>query len=403
MAPSLSPSELAGRVNRDLERTLLRARNGIRYVRGSSRPKVGVTPKDIVWERDKAQLWRYRGRRVQYDPPILIVHSLVSRSYILDLRPGNSAVEFLRDAGFDVFMLDWGVPDALDANNSFATYVDEYVPRAVQAVQRETGCAEVTMAGYCLGGVIAVLYAAGREEAAVRNLLLMATPGDFAEMGPMVAALREGRLNPEELLDETGNVPADVLYSGFFMIAPTTPIAQYATLLENLWNDEFVEGYQAMAQWSRDHVPFPGAVFREVVEKLVRANTLTTGEMRVGHRTIDFTDTSANVLVAMAERDGVVPLAAAEPLTALVGRPERRDQLRLKGGHVTFGTGRQAFKHSLPSLAQWIAAHSDAVAEPRRSSHGDTTARLPGPTGAERVSSPHTGERQDVLQGADRR
>ena len=58
----------------------------------------------------------------------------------------------------------------------------------------------------------------------------------------MVAALREGRLNPDDLIDETGNVPADVLYSGFFMIAPTTPIAQYATLLENLWNDEFVAG-----------------------------------------------------------------------------------------------------------------------------------------------------------------
>jgi polyhydroxyalkanoate synthase len=194
----------------------------------------------------------------------------------------------------------------------------------------------------------------------------MATPADFHEMGPMVAALREGRLNPEELIDETGNVPADVLYSGFFMIAPTTPIAQYATLLENLWNDEFVDGYQAMARWSRDHVPFPGAAFREVVEKLVRANALTTGTMRVGGRKIEFASTSANVLIAMAERDNVIPPAAAEPLTRLVGTADRRQQLRLRGGHVTFGAGREAFTHTLPSLAQWIAAHSDAFAQPRR-------------------------------------
>src|SRR5205807_7795899 len=217
------------------------------------------------WQRGKAQLWRYRGGSPRYNPPLLIVHSLVSRSYILDLRPGNSAIEFLLDAGFDVFMLDWGVPDELDANNSFATYVDEYLPRAVAAVKQETGAEQVTMAGYCLGGVIALLYASGDAEAAVRNLILMATPADFQAMGPMVAALREGRLNPEDLIDETGNVPADVLYSGFFMMAPTTPIAQYATLLQHLWNDEFVEGYQAMAQWSRDHVPFPGAAFRDVV------------------------------------------------------------------------------------------------------------------------------------------
>jgi len=311
-------------------------------------------------------LWRYQGGSVRYGPPVVIVHSLVSRSYILDLRPGNSAVEYLVNAGFDVFMLDWGMPDELDADNDFATYVDEYLPRAVAAVCRETGHHDVTMAGYCLGGVIALLYAAGRDDAAVRNLILMATPADFHEMGPMVAALREGRLDADELIDETGNVPADVLYSGFFMIAPTTPIAQYATLLENLWNDEFVEGYQAMAQWSRDHVPFPGAAFREVVEKLVRANALPTGSMRVGDRRITFSNTAANVLFAMAERDNVVPLTAAEPLTRVVGRPDRRHELRLRGGHVTFGTGREAFKHTLPSLTQWIAAHSDPLAEPRR-------------------------------------
>jgi polyhydroxyalkanoate synthase subunit PhaC len=366
MAPSLSPSDLVTRVNRDLERSMLRARNGVRYVRGSSKPNVGATPKETVWQRDKAQLWRYRGGTVRYRPPVLIVHSLVSRSYILDLRPGNSAVEYLVKEGFDVFMLDWGVPDELDANNDFSTYVDEYLPRAVAAVRRETGCAEVTMAGYCLGGVIAMLYATGRGSAPVRNLILMATPADFQEMGPMVAALREGRLNPDELIDETGNVPADVLYSGFFMIAPTTPIAQYATLLENLWNDEFVAGYQAMARWSRDHVPFPGAAFREVVEKLVRANVLTKGAMRVGGRTIDFSKTNANVLVAMAQRDNVIPPAAAEPFTKLVGLPERRDELRLRGGHVTFGTGREAFKHTLPSLAAWIAGHSEPTTETRR-------------------------------------
>jgi hypothetical protein len=54
-----------------------------------------------------------------------------------------------------------------------------------------------------------------------------------------------------------------------------------------------------------------------------------------------------------------VPRAAAEPIGALVGRPDRRHELLLPGGHVTFGTGRSAFRHSLPSLAAWIATHSD--------------------------------------------
>jgi polyhydroxyalkanoate synthase subunit PhaC len=359
MAPRLHPTDLVARLNRDVERSLLRARNGLRYVAGTHRPKVGATPKDVVWRRGKAQLWRYRSPGVRYSPPVVIVHSLVSRSYILDLRPGSSTVEYLVKAGLDVFMLDWGVPDELDADNSLSTYVDGYLPRALEAVRRETGCREVTLAGYCLGGLIAALYAAGRRDAAVRNLILMATPLDFDHMGAMVAALREGRLDADDLIDDTGNVPADALYSGFYMLAPTTEIAQKATLLQNLWNDEFVEGFQAMAQWSRDHVPFPGAAFREVVDLLVRDNVLMSGRVQLGERVVDLADARGEVLVAMAERDNVVPPAAAAPALDLVGDPARRHALRLPGGHVTFGTGKSAFKHTMPRLTAWIAEHSD--------------------------------------------
>ena len=261
-------------------------------------------------------------------------------------------------------MLDWGVPDELDADNDLERYVDWYLPRAVAAVRRETGSDEVTLVGYCLGGVLAALYAAGHERRPVRNLILMATPVDFDEMGAMVAFLREGRLNADELVDDTGNVPADVLYSGFYMQAPTTEIAQKATLLENLWNDEFVEGFQAMAQWSRDHVPFPGALFRQLVEEFVRKNVLMTGSIRLGDRKVDLADARGNVLNAMAERDNVVPPPAVEPVMQLVGDPARREELRLPGGHVTFGTGRSAVKHTMPPLAEWIIEHSDERPEP---------------------------------------
>ena len=43
----------------------------------------------------------------------------------------------------------------------------------------------------------------------------------------------------------------------------------------------------------------------------------------------------------MAERDNVVPPAAVEPVMQLIGDPARREELRLPGGHVTFGTGRR--------------------------------------------------------------
>jgi polyhydroxyalkanoate synthase subunit PhaC len=363
MGSPFNPADVLNRVNRDMERSLLRARNGVRFVRGTNRPKLGITPKEIVWQRDKAELWRYESGMRRIHPPLLIVHSLVSRSYILDLRPGHSAVEFLLGQGFDVYLLDWGVPDELDADNGFEKYVDEYIPRAVAAVLEESGADDVTIMGYCLGGVLGLLYASAYPDGGVRNLITLACPANFKAMGPFCGLLEEGRLNVDDLVDETGNVPADTLYSGFFMVAPTRQAAQYATLLDSLWNDEFVEGYSAMAQWSRDHVPFPGAAFRQMVEEFIRGEALVKGVVRLGkRRKIELADCQARFLSALAERDNVVPPPAVEPWMDVVGSPERREEMRLKGGHVTFGTGSAAFKHTLPRLSEWITSNSHQLA-----------------------------------------
>ena len=64
---------------------------------------------------------------------MLIIHSLVSKSYILDLLPNNSMVAFLIGEGFDVYMLDWEPAQPADAENTLETYVDHYIPAAVAA------------------------------------------------------------------------------------------------------------------------------------------------------------------------------------------------------------------------------------------------------------------------------
>ena len=56
MSPSLAPADLLSRVQRDVERAARRSRNGLRYAAGTSRPKLGRTPKDVVWRRHKAEL-----------------------------------------------------------------------------------------------------------------------------------------------------------------------------------------------------------------------------------------------------------------------------------------------------------------------------------------------------------
>jgi polyhydroxyalkanoate synthase len=341
--------DVLDRVQRDVGRALRRGRNGLRYAAGTSRPKVGQTPKETVWRRHKAQLWRYRSDDVRYRPPVLIVHSLVSRSYVLDLYPGNSAVDFFRRSGLDVFLIDWGVADEAEAGNTLETYADEYIPAAIEA----TGAEEVTLLGYCFGGVLSLLAAARHTELPIRNLVLMATPVDFDGMGAITGLIRDGRLEPDDVLDETGNVPPEAVENSFRMLKPTSEYTQYVTLWENLWNDQYVEGYQAMGQWMRDQVPFPGAAFRQTVEQLVRRNGLMDGSVA------DLSRIRCPALNVLAKRDHIVPRPAAEPIPRLLGGGA--EELQLDAGHVGLVAGRAAAKVTLPGIVEWIAAHSEEI------------------------------------------
>ena len=346
-----------------IERQVLRARNGFAYLAGTNRPAIAQTPKDTVWRRDKAELWRYRREDapVSVKQPILICHSLVSRSYVLDLQPNNSMIRYLLGEGFDVFLLDWGVADAVEAQNTLEDYVDDYIPEAIEATMLESGADELSLIGYCFGGVLTLLLMAGhQDELPVRNLVTLATPADYAKMGFMSQMFAGGRLDPDDVIDETGLVSASRMDEGFQSLKPTDQLVQQVNLFQNLWNDQFVEGFVAMNQWARDQVPFPGAAFRQTVQILIRDNALMKGVIPFGRGEIRLKDITVPYLNVFAEQDSIVPAASSEPITDLVGS-EDASELRLQSGHVGFVAGRQAAKVARPQIADWIRRHSDEL------------------------------------------
>ena len=359
----LDVSVVRGRIRKEVERGALRLRNGIKYAAGTDRPKVGMSPKDTVWARDKAQVWRYRTDQVRYRPPVFIVMSLVSRSYILDLQPDNSFVRQLISGGFQPYLIDWGIPGPEDSANTLEYYVDELLDEATYAVCEDAGTDDVTMLGYCFGGVLSLLGAAGHPEWPLRNLTVMATPVDFHKMGLMGDLVREGRMDPEEVADETGNIPPDVIRETFRLLKPTGDLQTYATLWQNLWNDDFMEGFQAFGQWTRDHIPFAGAAAKQSVELLIRDNGLMQGRLPFGGREIDLAAITCPTLNIVAERDHITPIESAEPLPGLLTGSEEAEELRLAAGHVGLVASRKAATTTIPAIMDWIAAHSEDLEE----------------------------------------
>lgn len=361
--PPPSTSTALDKIRREVERNALRTRNGIRLAAGSvldRRPGVGRSPKQVVWRRGRAELWRYENPTVTARIPLLIVFSLISRSYILDLSPGNSFVERLVEAGFDVYLLDWGVPDERDAHNRLEDYADDYIPAAVQRVRDLSGAPSVNLLGYCLGGNLVLLYAAHHPDAPLRSLTTMATPVDFRHAGPLGDIFASTGLDVNSVLDENGNVSAAVVQRGFRMLTPTADASRYAALWERLWSDEYVEAYQAMTQWAGDHIPFPGEAARETVDILVRQNAMITDRLKVGDDSVRLRDIRVPFLTVLANRDHIVTPSAAEPLIELVGSVDKQ-QLRLDGGHVGLVVGRTAARTTIPKVIEFLKRHADVT------------------------------------------
>ena len=225
VSPALPGWDTAKEIKREIERTRLRAQKGIALLTRGEPPKVAPTPKDEVWAQGKARLWRYRGGERRYRPPLILFLGLFGRPYVLDLYAGTSIVEALVGEGFDVFLLDWGIPDAAEGDHNLDTYVDDYMPRAIAAAQRVSESEDVTLVPYCMGASLALLLLGSRDDIRARNLVLLTPPCDWSH-GPSAAQIvREGRIVPEDLVDETsGIVPTSVLRV-FFKLRNQPPIS----------------------------------------------------------------------------------------------------------------------------------------------------------------------------------
>lgn len=358
----------------ELSRNVDRARNGFKYFIGAEKIEVGITPKEAVWSYDKVQLFRYQNQKVLYSTPILLVMSLISRSYVLDLRPNKSLVEYLTKRGFDVFLVDWGVPDGFEADNSLETYTHEYLTLAVENVIRISGAESVTLYGYCLGGDLALLYAASHPEAPIRNLVTMATPVNFSGMGPAMELLKDDKFDLQKLLGWDGNVPAVDIANSFKLLKPTGDMISRANLIENLWDDEFMDGYLAMSRWTGEHIPFPGRAFLQIVDLLIRKNCLAVGKCELGGEVVSLSSIKCSLLNVIAEKDHIVPIECASPVTTLVGSQDAAE-LRLPAGHAGLIVGRQATSVTMPKIADWIGARSVLLGEDIVSRDGRTDER----------------------------
>ena len=348
---------MPARIEHEIQRAIQRSIKGVEYF-STGGPALGSTPRDLLHGRGTMNLYHYRPLADEvYRVPVLIVMATTNRGYILDMIPGQSFIEFLLKRGYDVYMLDWNPPKPEEKSLRMEDYVLDFIPDCIRRVQQDSGEQDVSVIGYCFGGVLSVLYGSIFNDGPMKNLVCFTTPVDFRELKLFSNFADRRYFDVDRLLDSVGNMPPEMVLSSFEMLRPASRVMGQLQLWENIWNDEYVKSYRMFDRWATDTLPLAGEYFRSITKDLLWDNKLFDGKMSVGGRKADIADIKVPILHAVAEHDHIVPYDSAKYLIQRVSSTDK-EEVMLKGGHVSLVAGANAVKRLWPKVDSWLSGRS---------------------------------------------
>ena len=341
------------------ERARLRFINGFNLLIRDPQRSVGRTPFEIVYSKDKLSVRRYidQKTRPRFRTPVLLVPPLMVKPFIFDLYPARSLVQHLLRAGFAVYLVDFGEPDRADATVTLDHYVVDWIPAACAAVKAHAEIDELSLLGYCMGGLFVLSHTAANKDRSVRNIVTIASPVDTQKMGLFAWMAKHGGRQAVYMTRRLGRMPGVISSAAFRLLTPIKNITRYADLLINMWDDEYVSGFEAMNQWMSQFIDYPQEAFVQFLRDFMRHNKLVRGKMSFRGQVADLGDVRASLLAVAGTKDQIAPRAAVAGAIEAIGS-EDKEMIVAPGGHLGVFAGVKAPEHVWEPTARWLAARS---------------------------------------------
>jgi len=308
------------------------------------------------------------------DPPILLVPPLAAPASCFDLRRGCSVAEHLLASGRRPYVVDYGPIAYGDRNLGLEHWVDEVIPRAIEAVSVDAGTrdGEVQIVGWCLGGIVSLLAAAGGRQP-IRSVAVVASPFDVTAV-PMIAPLRPlvnlagggvGTLAYKLL----GGAPAPLVKRMYRLAGFDKYVMKPFVLATNLDDRDFLAQIEAVDAFMASMLAYPGRTFGQIYHRFLRRNDLADGRIELGGRTIDLAGVRVPVLSIAGEGDGIAPRSAVHHVVELLPNAPQVRIASAPGGHLGVLTGRAARRTTWRLLDDFLAATAETPEQRRARRH----------------------------------
>ena len=303
----------------------------------------------VIWREGGSRLLDYAEGRPG-GIPMLFVPSLINRAYVLDLREGGSMLRWLAGQGVRPLLLDWGWPREAERRFSLTDYVAGRLERAM-ATAAEAAGTPLVLAGYCMGGTLAVA-AAQRRPDLVSGLVLLAAPWDF-HAPDAALALQAAALLPllEPALALQGALPVDLLQALFALLDPWGIADKYRAFSRLDQAGERATLFVALEDWLNDGVPLAAQVARACLGEWYGGNAPAAGTWRIAGLPVDPTALRLPSLVVAPRLDRIVPPQSALPLAGLIAGARVHQP---EAGHIGMMAGARAEAQLWRPLLDWL-------------------------------------------------
>ncbi len=319
---------------------------------------VGTTPADIIYSGRKIRVLHYKPSRDKLYPiPLLIVYALINRYYILDLQPDRSWVRRLIDAGFDVYMIDWGTPTLADKHISYYDYINRYIDRIVDTVRDRSSQEKISLQGYCMGGTMSIMYTALHQEK-VKNLLTIAPVVD-TDKDTTVLGNTSKYLDVDTLIDAYGNCPPEFLYLCYSLLKPFKQgMLKYMNFNKTYTDKATKENFLRVEKWLYDTPPIAGATFKQWIKDIYQANLLPKNMLMLEDDLIDLRRITAPLYNIVASDDHLVSPECSIPLNYHVSSMDEYFKV-YPTGHIGLIASGYSQKIVLRDMIEWLKRRSE--------------------------------------------
>ena len=300
--------------------------------------------------------------------PLVIVPPLAATSLIFDLMPDRSFVRFLRACGFRVYLVDWGAPGKEEAHFGIHDYAEDMLGEALAAVREHAGTREISLLGWCMGGLFSLIYAGLSHDPDIRNLITIASPIDNRQGGVAAGIVKAIELPAALIRKYTSfgvhqldpkylQVPGWFNALAFKLTNPVGSLASYWDLVTRMADREFLVNHTTTSNFLDNMEDYPGGIVQDFFIKFGVDNDLSRGQIEVGGKVSKFDAITCSLLVFAGQMDKIVPPAVAQTVLNLV-RSDDKEFVIAPGGHAGVVMGKGAQSAVWAVLAAWLAPRS---------------------------------------------